>query len=70
MLDRSQCHEEATCDEEPVGIPIAEVARFTGHNTRELTDLVRAGALEQVSGRRALSAHARELARADGESGG
>jgi hypothetical protein len=37
----------------PVGVPIAEVARFTGHSTRELMDLVRAGVLEQVSGRRA-----------------
>jgi hypothetical protein len=39
--------------EELVGIPIAEVARFTGHSTRELMDLVRAGALEQIPGRRA-----------------
>jgi integrase len=39
--------------QEQVGIPIAEVVRFTGHSTRELMDLVRAGALEQVPGRRA-----------------
>jgi integrase len=39
--------------QEPVGIPIAEVARFTGHSIRELVGLVRAGVLEQVSGRRA-----------------
>ncbi|MGH8995216.1 MAG: hypothetical protein ACRDYB_04155, partial [Acidimicrobiales bacterium] len=38
---------------EPVGVPVAEVARFTGHSTRELMDLVRAGVLEQVPGRRA-----------------
>ncbi|MBV9659881.1 MAG: site-specific integrase, partial [Acidimicrobiales bacterium] len=32
-------------------VPVAEVARFTGHSTRELMDLVRAGVLEQVTGR-------------------
>lgn len=37
----------------PGGVPVAEVARFTGHSIRELMDLVRAGALEQVAGRRA-----------------
>ncbi len=35
------------------GIPIAEVSRFTGHTTSDLMDLVRAGAIEQVPGRRA-----------------
>ena len=35
------------------GVPIAEVSRFTGHSTRELMDLVQAGVLEQVPGRRA-----------------
>jgi integrase len=35
------------------GVPIAEVTRFTGHSARELMDLVRAGVLEQVPGRRA-----------------
>jgi integrase len=35
------------------GVPIAEVTRFTGHSTTEIMDLVRAGALEQVPGRRA-----------------
>jgi hypothetical protein len=35
------------------GVPIAEVSRFTGHSARELMDLVRAGVLEQVPGRRA-----------------
>ena len=37
----------------PTGVPIAEVARFTGYNARELMDLVRSGILEQVPGRRA-----------------
>ena len=37
----------------PVGVPIAEVARFTGRSTRDLMDLVRAGVLEQLPGRRA-----------------
>ena len=35
------------------GVPIAEVTRFTGHSARELMDLVRAGVLELVPGRRA-----------------
>ena len=35
------------------GVAIAEVARFSGRSTRELMDLVRAGVLEQVPGRRA-----------------
>jgi integrase len=34
-------------------LPLDEVARFAGRNERELTDLVRAGVLEQVPGRRA-----------------
>jgi integrase len=37
----------------PPGVPIAEVTRFTGFSARELMDLVRAGVLEQVPGRRA-----------------
>ena len=40
-------------DQAPVGVPVAEVARFTGRGARELMDLVRAGVLEQVPGRRA-----------------
>jgi integrase len=40
--------------EPAVGVPIAEVARFTGHSTAELMDLVHAGILEQVAGRRAV----------------
>ncbi|MGH2459181.1 MAG: hypothetical protein ACRDIY_09975, partial [Chloroflexota bacterium] len=35
-------------------VPIAEVARFTGESPRALMDLVRAGILEQVPGRRAV----------------
>jgi hypothetical protein len=35
------------------GVPISEVTRFTGRSARELMDLVRAGVLEQVPGRRA-----------------
>lgn len=33
-------------------IPVDEVARFTGHNTTELLDLVRAGVLQQFPGQR------------------
>ena len=36
-------------------------ARFTGHSTRELMDLVRAGVLEQVPGRRACQLTATSL---------
>jgi integrase len=43
------------------GMPIAEVSRFTGHSTRELMDLVRAGVLEQVPGRRACELTAASL---------
>lgn len=35
-------------------VALAEVARFTGENPRALMDLVRAGILEQVPGRRAV----------------
>lgn len=42
-------------------VPVAEVARFTGHTTAELMDLVRAGALEQVPGRRACQLTAASL---------
>jgi hypothetical protein len=37
------------------------VARFTGHNTAELMDLVHAGILEQVAGRRACQLTATSL---------
>ena len=40
---------------EPVAaVPLAEVARFTGETPRALMDLVRAGVLEQIPGRRAV----------------
>ncbi|MHB1846728.1 MAG: hypothetical protein ACYCWW_18055, partial [Deltaproteobacteria bacterium] len=42
-------------------VPLAEVSRFTGHSTRELMDLVRAGVLEQVPGRRACQLTADSL---------
>jgi integrase len=41
-----------TTRSDPVeAVPVSEVARFTGHSTRELMDLVRAGVLQQVPGR-------------------
>ena len=42
-------------------MPVAEVARFTGHTSAELMDLVRAGVLEQVPGRRACQLTVRSL---------
>ncbi len=45
------------------GVPIDEVARFTGRNTRELMDLVRAGELEQIPGRRACQISPASLSR-------
>jgi len=42
-------------------VPVAEVARFTGYTTAELMDLVRAGILEQVPGRRACQLTAASL---------
>lgn len=42
-------------------VPVAEVARFTGHTSAELMDLVRAGVLEQVRGRRACQLTADSL---------
>jgi integrase len=42
-------------------VPIAEVARFTGCTTSELMDLVRAGVLQQVAGRRAVQFTATSL---------
>jgi hypothetical protein len=44
-----------------VGVPVAEVARFTGDSTAELMDLVRADVLEQVSGRRSCQLTAASL---------
>ena len=42
-------------------VPIAEVTRFTGHSTAEIMDLVHAGVLEQVPGRRAVQLTATSL---------
>jgi hypothetical protein len=42
-------------------VPVAEVARFTGRSTLELTDLVRAGVLEQVPGRQRVALTADSL---------
>ncbi len=42
-------------------VPIAEVTRFTGHSTAQVMDLVRAGVLEQVPGRRAVQLTATSL---------
>jgi hypothetical protein len=42
-------------------VPIAEVARFTGHRTAELMDLVHAGILEQIPGRRSSRLSATSL---------
>ena len=36
----------------PIGIPVDEVARFTGYTPTELIDLVRTGLLEQFPGQR------------------
>jgi integrase len=43
------------------GVPIAEVSRFTGDSTAELMDLVHAGVLEQVPGRRSCQLTAASL---------
>ena len=42
-------------------VPLAEVARFTGRTTREILDLVHAGRLEQVPGRRTCEITASSL---------
>jgi AcrR family transcriptional regulator len=42
-------------------VPLAEVARFTGQTPRALMDLVRAGVLEQVPGRRVVQLTATSL---------
>ena len=51
-ISRSAVRRRRTTQTEP-GVPVAEVARFTGHGVAELMDLVRAGVLEQVPGRSA-----------------
>jgi hypothetical protein len=43
------------------GVPIVEVARFTGQTTGELTELVQTGALEEVPGRRGRQVSVRSL---------
>jgi integrase len=42
-------------------VPLAEVARFTGYSTADLMDLVHAGVLEQLSGRRRVELTATSL---------
>jgi len=55
-------HEAKRRTAQPVAaVPLAEVARFTGHSTRELMDLVRAGVLDQVPERRAAQLTATSL---------
>ena len=55
-------HEARRRTAQPVAaVPLAEVARFTGHSTRELMDLVRAGVLDQVPERRAAQLTATSL---------
>lgn len=55
-------HEAKRRPAQPVtALPLAEVARFTGHSTRELMDLVRVGVLDQVPGRRAVQLTAPSL---------
>jgi hypothetical protein len=44
-----------------VAVPVAEVARFTGETSRALMDLVRAGVLEQIPGRRSAQLTATSL---------
>jgi hypothetical protein len=52
-------------------VAVAEVARFTGHTSAELVDLVKAGVLQQVPGRRQLLLTAASLRAwmAEGDSG-
>ncbi|MHB1928239.1 MAG: site-specific integrase [Acidimicrobiales bacterium] len=55
-------HEAKRRAAQPVAaVPVAEVARFTGETPRALMDLVRAGILEQVPGRRAAQLTAASL---------
>jgi integrase len=44
-----------------IGIPVDEVARFTVYTTTELLDLIKAGVLEQVSGRHQVMLKASSL---------
>lgn len=55
-------HEAKRRAVQPVAaVPLAEVARFTGESARALVDLVRAGVLQQVPGRRAAQLTATSL---------
>ncbi|MHB1929677.1 MAG: hypothetical protein ACYCUG_09710, partial [Acidimicrobiales bacterium] len=55
-------HEAKRRAAQPVAaVPLAEVARFTGQTPRALMDLVRAGVLQQVPGRRAAQLTATSL---------
>ena len=55
-------HEAKRRPAQPVAaVPLAEVARFTGETPRALMDLVRAGVLDQVPGRRAVQLTATSL---------
>lgn len=42
-------------------VPVTEVARFTGHSTSVLMDLVRAGVLRQLPGRQKVALTAESL---------
>jgi integrase len=59
-ISRSAARKRRTTQLAP-GVPVAEVARFTGHSIAELMDLVRAGVLEQMPGRRACQLTATSL---------
>jgi hypothetical protein len=55
-------HEAKRRTAQPVAaVPLVEVARFTDETPRALMDLVRAGVLEQVPGRRAAQLTANSL---------
>ena len=55
-------HEAKRRPAQPVAaVPVAEVARFTGETSRALMDLVRAGVLEQIPGRRVAQLTATSL---------
>ncbi|MCU4185183.1 hypothetical protein K6U06_12485 [Acidiferrimicrobium sp. IK] len=55
-------HEAKRRTVQPVAaVPVAEVARFTGETSRALMDLVRAGVLDQVPGRRTAQLTATSL---------
>lgn len=49
-------HRRANARGGPAGVPLSEVARFTGRSDQAVMDLVNAGLLQQVAGR-----HRREI---------